>query len=56
MYSCVFLVWIHPFSRVFWLLYCVTPVTLFKIRRKDSTEKTAGGPAGPCLLKGLEGG
>ena len=44
MFPC-FWVRIHQFSRVFFFgCYCVIPVTLFIIRSKGSTEKTAGGP------------
>ena len=38
MYSCVFFVWNQRFGRFFGC-YCLTPVTLFIIRSKDSTEK-----------------
>ena len=38
MYFCVFFVWNQRFGRFFGC-YCLTPVTLFIIRSKDSTEK-----------------
>ena len=38
MYSCVFFVWNQRFGRFFGC-YCLTPVTLFIIRSKGSTEK-----------------